>query len=102
MHALAWAEATRTRLYWGKVGAVLGGLGRMEAQSAAAAKAMANGRDSLDDHRQRIDYRKLRRGGYPLGSGGMESAKKGLSKIKPSQILWDTPENPLLEVPVWS
>ena len=90
LHALAWAEATMTRLYLGKVGAVLGGLGRMQAQSAEAAKAIANGRDYLDDHRQRIDYRKLRRGGYPLGSGGMESAKKfiGHVRLKRSGAWW--------------
>ena len=82
LHALEWAEATMTRLYLGKMGAVLGGLGRRQAQSAEAAKAIANGQDYLDDHRQRLDYRKLRRGGYPLGSGGMESAKKCMCHVR--------------------
>ena len=82
LHALEWAEATMTRLYLGKMGAVLGGLGRRQAQSAEAAKAIANGQDYLDDHRQRLDYRKLRRGGYPLGSGGMESAKKCICHVR--------------------
>ena len=90
LHALAWAEATMTRLYLGKMGAVLGGWGRMQAQSAEAAKAIANCQDSLDDHRQRLDYRTLRRGGYPLGSGGMESAKKciGHVRLKRSGAWW--------------
>ena len=82
LHALEWAEATMTRLYLGKMGAVLGGWGRMQAQSAEAAKAIAHGQDSLDDHRQRLDYRTLRRGGYPLGSGGMESAKKCMCHVR--------------------
>ena len=82
LHALEWAEATMTRLYLGKMGAVLGGLGRRQAQSAEAAKAIANGQDYLDDHRQRLDYRKLRRGGYPLGSGGMESANKFICHVR--------------------
>jgi hypothetical protein len=30
----------------------------------------------LNEHRGRTTYRKLRKGGYPLGSGGMESANK--------------------------
>ena len=82
LHALEWAEATMTRLYLSKMGAVLGGLGRMQAQSAEAAKAIANCQDYLDDHRQRLDYRKLRRGGYPLGSGGMESANKFICHVR--------------------
>jgi hypothetical protein len=39
---LEWVEATMTRLYLGKVGLVLGGLQRMQAQSDEAAKAIAN------------------------------------------------------------
>jgi hypothetical protein len=60
----------------GKVGAVLGGLRRMQAQSDEAAKAMANCWDYLNAHRGRTYYRQLRRGGYPLGRGGIESSNK--------------------------
>ena len=70
---LEWAEATMTRLYLGKVSAVLGGLRRMQPTSDEAAQAMANGWDDLDEHRGRTNYRQLRRGGYPLGSGGIEA-----------------------------
>ena len=52
-----------TRLYLGKVGWVLGGLRRRQAQSDEAAKAMAHCWDSLDEHRGRTMYQKLRRGG---------------------------------------
>ena len=58
------------------MGLVLGGLKRMQAQSDEAAKAMANCWDSLDAHRGRTASRTLRRGGYPLGSGGIESSNK--------------------------
>jgi hypothetical protein len=57
-----------------KGGAVRGGLRRMQATSDEAAQAMAHCQDSLDDHRDRTDYRTCRRGGYPLGSGGIEAA----------------------------
>ena len=66
----------------GKVGTVLGGLGRMQATSEEAAKAMANCRDSLDAHRGRTASPKLRRGGYPLGSGGMESSNKFIGHVR--------------------
>ena len=82
VQALAWVEATMTRLYLGKVGAVLGGLQRMQAQSDEAAKAMANCWDYLNEHRGRTTYQKLRRGGYPLGSGGIESSNKFICHVR--------------------
>jgi hypothetical protein len=90
VQALEWAEATRTRRSLGKVGLVLGGLKRMQAQSDEAEKAMVNCWDSLDEHRGRPAYRTLRRGGYPLGSGGIESSNKfiGHVRLKRSGAWW--------------
>jgi hypothetical protein len=82
VQALEWVEATMTRLYLGKVGLVLGGLKRMQAQSDEAAKAIANCWDYLDGHRGRTAYQKLRRGGYPLGSGGIESSNKVICHVR--------------------
>ena len=82
VQALEWVEATMTRLYLGKVGLVLGGLQRMQAQSDEAAKAIANCWDYLHEHRGRTAYRKLRRGGYPLGSGGIESSNKFICHVR--------------------
>jgi hypothetical protein len=36
----------------------------------------------LTDHRSRTPYQTLRRGGYPLGSGGMESAHKCICQVR--------------------
>jgi hypothetical protein len=80
--ALHWVEATLTRLYWGQVAAVLGGLRRMQATSADAAKAIANCWTHLNAHRGRTHYRQLRQGGYPLGSGGIESANKCICHVR--------------------
>lgn len=80
--ALEWAESTMTRLYLGKIGHVLGGLRRMQATSAEAEKAIANSLTYLAKHRGRTHYRQLRRGGYPLGSGGMESANKFICHVR--------------------
>ena len=82
VQALEWVEATMTRLYLGKVGVVLGGLRRMQAQSDEAEKAMANCWDYLNEHRGRTAYQKLRRGGYPLGSGGIESSNKFICHVR--------------------
>jgi hypothetical protein len=89
--ALEWVEATLTRLYLGKVGLVLGGLKRMQAQSDEAAKAIANCWDYLDAHRGRTVYQKLRRGGYPLGSGGIEASNTFIChvRLKRSGAWWD-------------
>jgi hypothetical protein len=90
VQAVEWVEATMPRRYLGKVGVVLGGLRRMQAQSEEAEKAIANGWDYLDAHRGRTHYRQLRRGGYPLGSGGIESSNKcmGHVRLKRSGAWW--------------
>jgi hypothetical protein len=82
LQALEWVEATMTRLYLGKLPAVLGGLGRMQATSEEAAKAIANCRVYLAEHRGRTAYQKRRRGGYPLGSGGIESSNKFMCHVR--------------------
>jgi hypothetical protein len=91
MQAVEWVEATMTRRSLGKGGLVLGGLQRMQAQSDEAPKAMANCWAYLDEHRGRTAYRKLRRGGYPLGSGGSESSNKCMChvRLKRSGAWWD-------------
>jgi hypothetical protein len=80
--AVEWVEATLTRLYMGKVGTILGGLRRMQPTSAEARKAIDNCWVYLHDHRGRTHYGTLRRGGYPLGSGGMESANQCICHVR--------------------
>ena len=80
--ALEWVEATLTRLYMGQVGTVLGGLRRRQPTSAEARTAMDNCWVSLNDHRGRTDDGTLRRGGSPLGSGGMESSNKCICHVR--------------------
>ena len=80
--ALAWVEATLTRLYVGKIGWGLGGLRRLQATSEEAAKAIANCWEYLNAHRDRTPYRQFRRGGYPLGSGGIESSNKFICHVR--------------------
>ena len=80
--ALEWVEATLTRLYLGKVGWVLGGVRRMQPASEAARKAMDKCWVYLQHHRDRTHDGKLRRGGYPLGRGGIESSNKCICHVR--------------------
>jgi hypothetical protein len=82
LQGLEWAEATMTRLYLGNVSAVLGGLRRMQPTSDDAARVIMNGWEYLDEHRGRTNYRQLRRRGYPLGSGGIESSNKFICHVR--------------------
>jgi hypothetical protein len=82
LQAVEWVDATMTRLSFGKIGSVLGGLSRMQARSPETAQAIANCWAYLDAHRDRTAYSTLRRGGYPLGSGGMESANKFICHVR--------------------
>jgi uncharacterized protein UPF0236 len=94
-----WVEMTLTRLYLGQVGHVLGGLKRMKPCSEDAQKAIDNCWLYLHGHRKRTHYRSCRRGGYPLGSGGMESANKFIchTRLKRSGAWWyETNSNQML------
>jgi hypothetical protein len=88
--ALQWVEATLTRLYLGKISAVLGGLRRMQGVSEEAQQAISNCWAFLHKHRGRTYYRQLRRGGYAVGSGGIESSNKFLchTRLKRSGAWW--------------
>jgi hypothetical protein len=72
------------------VGVVLGGLHRMQAQSDAAAQAMAHCWDEREEPRGRTASRTLRRGGAPWGSGGIESSHTcmGHGRLKRSGAWW--------------
>ena len=90
VQAVEWVEAPMTRRSLGKVGVVLGGLRRRQAQSDEAAKAIANGWDYRDEPWERTHYRQLRRGGYPWGRGGIESSNQciGHVRLKRSGAWW--------------
>jgi hypothetical protein len=94
-----WVEMTLTRLYLGQVGGVLGGLKRLKPTSEEAKKAIDNCWIYLHGHRKRTQYQSCRRGGYPLGSGGMESANKFIchTRLKRSGAGWyETNSNQML------
>jgi Uncharacterised protein family (UPF0236). len=88
--ALEWVEATMARLFAGEVDGVLWGLQRMRPATPTAAAAITDLLGYLQNNRDRINYRSQRKAGYPLGSGGIESAHKFIchARLKRSGAWW--------------
>jgi hypothetical protein len=77
-----WIESTMARLFVGDVQAVIWGLQRMQPNSKDSGEEIRKLIGYLDNNEHRIDYQALRRGQYPLGSGGIESANKFICHVR--------------------
>lgn len=77
-----WCEAALARLFYGEVHGVIWGLQRMQPADAQAAEEIRKLIAYLQRHQERLDYRFARKGGYPMGSGGIESANKFICHIR--------------------
>jgi hypothetical protein len=60
---------------------VIWGLQRMKPTDAQAAEEIGTLIRYLQRHQERVDYRFPRKGGYPMGSGGIESANKFICHV---------------------
>jgi hypothetical protein len=87
---LEWVESTICRLFFAEVGYVIGGLRRMQPKNADAKEEIRKLIGYLDNNRKRIHYRGDSIGGYPIGSGGIESANKFIchTRMKRSGAWW--------------
>jgi hypothetical protein len=81
-HQRPWGEAALARLFWGEVHGVIWGLQRMKPADAHAAEEIGKLIRDLQRHQARVDYRFARQGGYPMGSGGIESANKFICHVR--------------------
>jgi hypothetical protein len=63
----------------------------MKPTDAQAAKEITTLVRYLQRHQQRLDYQFARKGGYPMASGGIESANKCIChvRLKRSRAGWD-------------
>jgi Uncharacterised protein family (UPF0236) len=77
-----WCEAALARLFYGAVHGVIWGLQRMQPTDAQAAEEIRKLIAYLQRHQARVDYRFARKGGYPMGSGGIESANKFICHVR--------------------
>jgi hypothetical protein len=77
-----WYEAALARLLYGEVHGVIWGLQRMKPTDAQAAEEIKKLVRYLQRHEERLDYRFARKGGYPMGSGGIESANKFICHVR--------------------
>ena len=74
----------------GEVGAVIGGIKRMQPANDVAKECIRKTANYLNNNRDRFNYHGARRGGYAIGSGGIESANKFIChvRIKRSGAWW--------------
>ena len=88
--AVEWVENTISRLFFAEIGNVIGGLRRMHAKNGEAEEEIRKLIVYLNNNRERIHYRGDRIGGYPIGSGGIESANKFIchTRMKRSGAWW--------------
>jgi hypothetical protein len=77
-----WCEAALARLFYGEVHGVIWGLQRMKPTDAQATAEITKLIAYLQRHQARVDYRFARKGGYPMGSGGIESANKFICHVR--------------------
>lgn len=77
-----WCEIALARLFYGEVHGVIWGLQHMKLTDAQAAEEVAKLIRYLQRHQARLDYRFARKGGYPMGSGGIESANKFICHVR--------------------
>lgn len=87
---LEWVETTITRLFYAEVDNVIWGLERMKPKYDSAKEEIRKLIVYLQNNRERIHYRGDRIGGYPIGSGGIESANKFIchTRMKRSGAWW--------------
>lgn len=90
LKALEWVEATMARLFCGEADRVIWGLERMKPGDTPSRQVIDRCCSYLKKHLHRIDYGSHRKGGYPIGSGGIESAHRFIchARLKRSGAWW--------------
>ena len=88
--ALEWIEAMMVRLFAGEADKVIRGLQRLPPATDTAAAAISKLIRYLSDHQPRLNYGARHRAGYPVASGGIESANKFSchARLKRSGAWW--------------
>ena len=77
-----WIEATVARLFCGDVHTIIEDLQAVEPTDSQAAEEIRKLVGYLTNNQHRVDYGSARKGGYPIGSGGVESSNKFISHVR--------------------
>jgi hypothetical protein len=91
--ALSWVIGAIGHIYYDETGQVIGGLRRMKPKNDTVKEQIRQLIGYLQNNRQRTNYGGARKGGYPIGSGGIESANKFIchTRLKRSGAWWLKP-----------
>jgi len=82
VRAREWGEALLSTIYLGKIPTALARLRRARARTPEAREAVRKLVRYLWKHRKKLRYEASRGEGYPIGSGGIESAHKFIAHIR--------------------
>jgi Uncharacterised protein family (UPF0236) len=77
-----WVEAMMARLFWGYVDWAIEGLEALQPRTDQTAEAIRKLIGFLRNSAERLHDRRARKGGYPIGSGGIEAANKRISHVR--------------------
>ena len=90
VRATQWLEASLARLFCGEGAGVVWGLQRMQPASEEAGEAVTSALSYLHKRLHQVDFGSHRKGGYPIGSGAIESAHRfiGHVRLKRSGAWW--------------
>lgn len=88
--ALAWVLNAIGHIYYDETGLVIGGLKRMKPGNDDVKEQIRKLTGYLQNNKHRVHYEGARKGGYPIGSGGIESANKFIchTRLKRSGAWW--------------
>jgi hypothetical protein len=82
VQAREWVEAMMARLFWGYVDWAIEGLEALQPRDDQTTEEIRKLIGFLRNNAGRLHYRTARKGGYPIGSGGIEGANKSISHVR--------------------
>jgi hypothetical protein len=82
LKAQEWVEATLARLFSNDISKIIAGIKRMKPSSDSAKEQIDKTIGYLSDRTGQLNYGALKRGGYHIGSGGIESSNKFISNVR--------------------
>ena len=80
--AREWVEATLSRLFMNNADQIIAGIKRMKPKSDEAKEQIDKTVRYLEERKDMVNYGSLKRGGFQIGSGGIESSNKFIANVR--------------------